>query len=329
MSVSTVVRVGRRVRPIMCSAKARSWAARPIFPGRRTHRLTRARATEQCLRCGGPGRDARVALAVLAARSTRPPRRRRASTRAGACRGPTRRSQQAPRAAALRVPQRRDRCASRPRVAVDLETGEQLFALNATRAARARVEREARRSTFALLDARSARGCGSRRGARGGRSQSSGTLEGRPRARRRRRPDADEPATCGGSRAACARAASRRVTGGVLGDESLFDSMRTCPGWKPYFYINESPPLSALVVDRASVPQLYGATAREGCRAPVPRRPPRRRGSRSAATSACGRPRRRAAARQDASAPLASIVAYMDLHSDNFTAEQLLKLLGR
>src|SRR5206468_7267526 len=40
------------------------------------------------------------------------------------------------------------------------------------------------------------------------------------------------------------------VTGGVLGDESLFDSQRTCVGWKRSFYKYESPPLSALVVDR-------------------------------------------------------------------------------
>src|SRR5207244_11644731 len=35
----------------------------------------------------------------------------------------------------------------------------------------------------------------------------------------------------------------RRVTGGVVGDESWFDSRRTAPGWKPSFYVNESPPL--------------------------------------------------------------------------------------
>src|ERR671934_2365905 len=36
----------------------------------------------------------------------------------------------------------------------------------------------------------------------------------------------------------------RRVTGGVVGDESWFDARRTAPGWKPSFYVNESPPLS-------------------------------------------------------------------------------------
>ena len=42
----------------------------------------------------------------------------------------------------------------------------------------------------------------------------------------------------------------RRVTGGILGDESFFDARRTAPGWKRWFYVNESPPLSALTVDR-------------------------------------------------------------------------------
>ena len=45
----------------------------------------------------------------------------------------------------------------------------------------------------------------------------------------------------------------RRVTGWVVADESYFDSHRVGPGWKPSYYIEESPPLSALVVDRARV----------------------------------------------------------------------------
>ena len=40
------------------------------------------------------------------------------------------------------------------------------------------------------------------------------------------------------------------VTGRVLGDETWFDARRTAPGWKAAFYIDESPPLSALIVDR-------------------------------------------------------------------------------
>ena len=42
----------------------------------------------------------------------------------------------------------------------------------------------------------------------------------------------------------------RRVSGHVVGDESYFDTRRMGPGWKSYFFLNESPALSALVVDR-------------------------------------------------------------------------------
>jgi D-alanyl-D-alanine carboxypeptidase len=44
-----------------------------------------------------------------------------------------------------------------------------------------------------------------------------------------------------------------RVTGRVVGDESWFDTRRTAPGWKAAFYIFESPPLSALIVDRGRI----------------------------------------------------------------------------
>src|SRR6185312_933728 len=43
-----------------------------------------------------------------------------------------------------------------------------------------------------------------------------------------------------------------RVTGAVFGDETFFDARRTAPGWKSWFYVNESPPLSALTVDRGN-----------------------------------------------------------------------------
>ena len=41
------------------------------------------------------------------------------------------------------------------------------------------------------------------------------------------------------------------VTGRIRGDESFFDARRDAPGWKAGFLGLESPPLSALVVDRA------------------------------------------------------------------------------
>src|SRR5207244_1443809 len=42
----------------------------------------------------------------------------------------------------------------------------------------------------------------------------------------------------------------RRVTGLIVGDETFFDTHRVAPGWKYRFYMDESPPLSALSVDR-------------------------------------------------------------------------------
>jgi serine-type D-Ala-D-Ala carboxypeptidase/endopeptidase (penicillin-binding protein 4) len=120
----------------------------------------------------------------------------------------------------------------------------------------------------------------------------------------------------------------RRVTGPVLGDESWFDSRRTAPGWKPSFYVNESPPLSALAVDRAhyhgavsTQPALGAALAfRDALRA--------------AGIAVAGRATTGPADAEAfplasvASPPLAAIVRTMDLESDNFTAELLLKELG-
>ncbi len=120
----------------------------------------------------------------------------------------------------------------------------------------------------------------------------------------------------------------RRVTGGVVGDESYFDSRRTVAGWKPSFYIQESPPLSALIVDRGKVggytsanPALAAATA---FRAAL-----RRAGITVAGRARVGRP-------QAADFPLAfvhspsiaALVRFMGLESDNLTAEMLLKQLG-
>ena len=45
----------------------------------------------------------------------------------------------------------------------------------------------------------------------------------------------------------------RRIVGSIAGDESYFDTRRMGPGWSPSWYKIESPPLSALVVNRARV----------------------------------------------------------------------------
>jgi D-alanyl-D-alanine carboxypeptidase/D-alanyl-D-alanine-endopeptidase (penicillin-binding protein 4) len=118
----------------------------------------------------------------------------------------------------------------------------------------------------------------------------------------------------------------QRITGAVVGDESYFDKRRTAPGWKPSFYLHESPALSALVVDR-------GETRTRPARRPALVAAQRfRRALRAAgirvpggvkAVRAGGRPLAFVMSR-----PLARILHVMDRDSDNFRAEELLKVLG-
>jgi D-alanyl-D-alanine carboxypeptidase/D-alanyl-D-alanine-endopeptidase (penicillin-binding protein 4) len=119
-----------------------------------------------------------------------------------------------------------------------------------------------------------------------------------------------------------------RVTGRIVGDESFFDSRRTAPGWHSWFYINESPPLSALVVDRT---RYRGFVARNPAlaAASVLRRALRDAGVAVARRSVTGRASAEAFPIASVlSPPLEEIVRYMDTESDNFTAELLLKQLG-
>jgi D-alanyl-D-alanine carboxypeptidase/D-alanyl-D-alanine-endopeptidase (penicillin-binding protein 4) len=127
--------------------------------------------------------------------------------------------------------------------------------------------------------------------------------------------------------AATVRAAGiRRVTGRVRGDESLFDTRRGADGWKSYFVGIETPPLSALVVDRAqgwprlSPPLLAARALRHALVArgvAVPARPGLGVAPGPATVLAVHR-----------SKPLWGIVRSMNRDSDNFTAEMLLKHLG-
>jgi D-alanyl-D-alanine carboxypeptidase/D-alanyl-D-alanine-endopeptidase (penicillin-binding protein 4) len=125
-----------------------------------------------------------------------------------------------------------------------------------------------------------------------------------------------------------AAAGVRRVTGAVVGDESWFDALRTGPGWKARFYLNESPPLSALVVSRswyrdrsshnpalAAASLFRQALAARGVLVAKP--------SRTGTLKQEGFP-----LAADYSVPLAKIVRYMGRESDNFTAELLVKQLG-
>ncbi len=120
----------------------------------------------------------------------------------------------------------------------------------------------------------------------------------------------------------------RKVAGAVYGDESYFDSRRTGPGWKPGFYINESPPLSALTVDRTWFRGRHWP-APAFAAASLFRDALRRNGV--AVTGGVGvskAPSDSSTLAQVDSPPLAEIVRYMDHESDNFTAELLLKQLG-
>jgi serine-type D-Ala-D-Ala carboxypeptidase/endopeptidase (penicillin-binding protein 4) len=119
-----------------------------------------------------------------------------------------------------------------------------------------------------------------------------------------------------------------RVTGRVVGDESYFDIRRTAPGWKPSYYKEESPPLSALVVDRArlrgrvvSDPALWAARFFRRALVAAGVRVDRKaiKGTASADASLLARTRSR---------PLSTLVRHMNKRSDNFVAEMLVKELG-
>ena len=120
----------------------------------------------------------------------------------------------------------------------------------------------------------------------------------------------------------------RSVTGGLTGDESAYDTRRIVAGWKPSFFIDESPPLPALVVDRARVgravtrsPALAAATAFRAALAKV--------GIAVAGPVRTGTADAWSEPLADVSSPtLWTMLRFMDRESDNFTAEMLLKQLG-
>ena len=124
-----------------------------------------------------------------------------------------------------------------------------------------------------------------------------------------------------------ARDGITRINGRVIGDESWFDARRVGAGWKQEFYLHESPALSALIVDRGwdgreeTQPALYAAQLfrRDLVDACVSVRGPAQTGVAAATATALG---------YVYSPPIASLVRYMDLYSDNFTAEMLLKEVG-
>ena len=120
----------------------------------------------------------------------------------------------------------------------------------------------------------------------------------------------------------------RRVDGAVIADESWFDARRTAPGWRPSFYLYESPPLSALAVDRgwyrgrtsASPALAAGSLLRQSLEAAGVKVRGRTHGG---VLTTSGLPLAR-----DVSEPLADVVRFMGRESDNYTAELLVKQLG-
>jgi D-alanyl-D-alanine carboxypeptidase/D-alanyl-D-alanine-endopeptidase (penicillin-binding protein 4) len=114
----------------------------------------------------------------------------------------------------------------------------------------------------------------------------------------------------------------------VLADESWFDTRRTAAGWKASFYLEESPPLSALIVDRGRVGRLTSrdpalAAAQEFRAALI------RAGVKVAHGAVHGNAPADATVVASVDSPtLLSIVHWMDITSDNFYAEMLVKELG-
>jgi D-alanyl-D-alanine carboxypeptidase/D-alanyl-D-alanine-endopeptidase (penicillin-binding protein 4) len=119
-----------------------------------------------------------------------------------------------------------------------------------------------------------------------------------------------------------------RVTGRILGDESYFDRVRVGPGWKASFYKDESPPLSALVVNNARVgTRMWDEPAKAAALL-------FRRALRDAGVAAPGAYGKGLAPTDSPLArirprSLTAVVRHMDLVSDNFFAEMLLKILGK
>jgi D-alanyl-D-alanine carboxypeptidase/D-alanyl-D-alanine-endopeptidase (penicillin-binding protein 4) len=125
-----------------------------------------------------------------------------------------------------------------------------------------------------------------------------------------------------------AAAGIRHVTGRILGDESWFDTRRTGLGWKREFYLHESPALSALVVNRGWTGR-YETGRPALMAAQILRRDLRRAGVTVHSGAALGVASAEAASLASVqSARLAVLVRHMDVYSDNFYAEMLLKEVG-
>jgi D-alanyl-D-alanine carboxypeptidase/D-alanyl-D-alanine-endopeptidase (penicillin-binding protein 4) len=119
-----------------------------------------------------------------------------------------------------------------------------------------------------------------------------------------------------------------KVTGRIVADESYFDNVRVGPGWKASFYKRESPPLSALIANRA---RFDGRIASDPARAAAVLF---KRQLKAVGVTVLGRVVKGVADPASVrlgvirSRTLTWIVRRMNRISDNFYAEMLLKLVG-
>ncbi len=125
-----------------------------------------------------------------------------------------------------------------------------------------------------------------------------------------------------------AAAGITRVSGRILGDESWFDTRRTGVGWKAQFYLHESPALSALIVNRGWTGR-YETPRPALVAARLFRLELRHAGVTVSSAAAIGVAPANAVLLADVESPtLSTLVHHMDVYSDNFYAEMLLKEIG-
>ena len=119
----------------------------------------------------------------------------------------------------------------------------------------------------------------------------------------------------------------RSVTGRVIGDASWFDAQIGAPGWLPSFVDVDSPPLSALVVDRAARNNRLVANPPLAAAARFDQLL-RARGiiARGAFTGRADIHAVKLATVHSERLP--DVLEFMDHESDNFTAEMMLKEIG-
>lgn len=118
------------------------------------------------------------------------------------------------------------------------------------------------------------------------------------------------------------------VTGRILGDESWFDTRRTGVGWKAQFYLHESPALSALIVNRGWTGR-YETSRPALMAARLFRLDLRHAGVSVGGGAAVGVAPADAIELANVESPTVSaLVRHMDVYSDNFYAEMLLKEVG-